>query len=146
MHSKLLTDELWTEIQPLLPRPKRRRRLHPGRKPIDDRRVLTGILFVLKTGIPWDDVPAALGLGSTKTMKRRLQVWTRRGVWSELLAVMHAKLNAAGQARLVSGIGRQLHKKLKIAVRRERNLRFHHGLVVLGCALICWSMLKWRLL
>lgn len=97
MNSRLLTEELWAEIQPLLPRPKRRRRRHPGRKRIDDRRVLTGILFVLKTGIPWDDVPAELGFGSGKTMKRRLHVWTRRGVWNELLAVMHAKLNAAGR-------------------------------------------------
>jgi len=56
MHRKLLPDELWAAVQPLLPKTKRRRRRYPGRKPIDDRRVLTGILFVLKTGIPWDTV------------------------------------------------------------------------------------------
>src|SRR4051794_39609948 len=94
MHRKFLPDELWAAVQPLLPKPKRRRRRYPDRKPIDNRRVLTGILFVLKTGIPWDDVPCELGLGSGKTMKRRLKRWTRHGVWDELLAVMHARLNA----------------------------------------------------
>lgn len=59
--------------------------------------MFTGILFVLKTGIPWDDVPPELGLGSGKTMKRRLKRWTRHGVWNKLLDVLHAKLNAAGK-------------------------------------------------
>lgn len=96
MHSRLLPDDLWAEIQPLLPKPKRRRRRYPGRRPIDDRKIVTGILFVLKTGIPWDDLPAELGLGSGKTIKRRLAKWARIGVWTRLLAVLHARLNAAG--------------------------------------------------
>ena len=54
----LLPDELWAKIEPLLPRPKRRRFRHPGRKPLDRRKVLTGILFVLRTGIPWRWLPA----------------------------------------------------------------------------------------
>src|SRR4051812_10844577 len=66
MYRKLLPDELWAAVEPLLAKPKRRRCRYPGRKPIDDRRVLTGILFMLKTGIPWDDVPCELGLGSGK--------------------------------------------------------------------------------
>jgi transposase len=57
----LLDDALWERIQPLLPPPKPRRFRFPGRKRLDDRKVLTGILFVLKTGIPWEDLPRELG-------------------------------------------------------------------------------------
>ena len=55
MAKPLLTDALWKRIEPLLPPHKPRRRRFPGRKPIDDRKALTGILFVLKTGINWED-------------------------------------------------------------------------------------------
>jgi transposase len=57
MAKPLLDDELWSLIEPLLPPPKPRRFKHPGRKPLDRRKALTGILFVLKTGISWEDVP-----------------------------------------------------------------------------------------
>ena len=51
-----LDDELWKLIEPLLP--VRKRRLHhPGRKRIDDRRTLSGVLFVLRTGIAWQQLP-----------------------------------------------------------------------------------------
>ena len=55
-----VTDEAWDRIQPLLPvRPLRSR--YPGRKPLDDRQVLNGILFVLVTGIGWEHLPRELG-------------------------------------------------------------------------------------
>ena len=55
-----VTDEAWDRIQPLLPvRPRRSR--YPGRKPLDDRQVLNGILFVLVTGIGWEHLPRELG-------------------------------------------------------------------------------------
>ena len=57
MAKPLLSDALWKRIEPLLPPHKPRRRRFPGRKPIDDRKALTGILFVLKTGINWEDLP-----------------------------------------------------------------------------------------
>src|SRR6266498_2753292 len=57
----LVSDELWELIEPLIPKVPRRQRF-PGRKRIDDRRVLTGILFVLQTGIPWEYLPAGDGL------------------------------------------------------------------------------------
>jgi transposase len=68
----LLPDELWEKIKPLLPRPKRRRFRHPGRKPLDRRKVLTGILFVLRTGIRWNDLPTELGWGSGSRCRRYL--------------------------------------------------------------------------
>src|SRR6266516_4233493 len=52
MARPLVSDELWELIEPLIPKVARRHRF-PGRKRIDDRRVLSGILFVLRTGIPW---------------------------------------------------------------------------------------------
>src|SRR5262245_22628800 len=80
----LVTDELWEAIEPLLPPEEPRRFRWPGRKPLDRRKVLGGILFVLKTGIGWDDLPAALGYGCGKTCRRALAEWQRRGVWGRL--------------------------------------------------------------
>jgi transposase len=62
----LIDDELWAVIEPVLPGPKPRRFRVPGRKPIDNRRALTGILFVSKTGIGWEDLPQEMGCGSGK--------------------------------------------------------------------------------
>jgi transposase len=95
MAKPLVPDELWEIIQPLLPPPKPRRRDHPGRKPVGDRRALTGILFVLKTGIPWEDLPREMGCGCGMTCWRRLQAWQHAGVWPHLHEVLLAKLNAA---------------------------------------------------
>ena len=55
--AKPLVDGLWELIQPLLPPAKPRRQRYLGRKPWDDRQALTGILFVLKSGIPWELLP-----------------------------------------------------------------------------------------
>jgi Putative transposase of IS4/5 family (DUF4096) len=63
MATTLLDNELWELIEPLLPKRTRRYR-HPGRRRIDDRRVLSGILFVLTTGIAWQRLPPELGYGS----------------------------------------------------------------------------------
>jgi len=57
--------------------------------------ILTGILFVLKTGIAWDDLPAELGCGCGKTCRRYLQLWHEAGVWLKLHALLLAELNAA---------------------------------------------------
>lgn len=64
----LVSDALWERIEPLLPPPPRRRFRFPGRKRLDYRKILTGILFVLKTGIAWDDLPAELGCGCTRSL------------------------------------------------------------------------------
>src|SRR3954471_21746025 len=92
----LVTDALWERIQPLLPPPPKRRFRFPGRKPLDYRKVLTGILFVLKTGIAWDDLPADLGCGCGKTCRHYLQLWHESGVWLKLHALLLAELNGAG--------------------------------------------------
>jgi transposase len=92
----LLPDELWAKIEPFLPRPKRRRFRHPGRKPLDRRKVLTGILFVLRTGIRWNDLPSEMGCGSGSRCRRYLKAWYRAGVWDRLYALLLVELDDAG--------------------------------------------------
>src|SRR3954469_12422909 len=95
MARPLLPDELWERIEPLLPPPRPRRSRFPGRKPIDHRKALTGILFVLKTGIPWEDLPQEMGCGSGMTCWRRLRDWQAAGVWPRLHELLLAELNGA---------------------------------------------------
>ncbi|AIO66116.1 hypothetical protein DM82_4436 [Burkholderia oklahomensis] len=95
MAKPILDDELWSLIQPLLPPPKPRRTRYPGRKPLDDRAVLTGILFVLQSGIPWEMLPQEMGCGSGMSCWRRLRDWQQAGVWDRLHEVLLAKLRAA---------------------------------------------------
>jgi transposase len=63
---------------------------------LDDRKVLSGILFVLHTGIPWEFLPQQLGFGSGMTCWRRLAEWSQAGVWQRLHESLLAELNAAG--------------------------------------------------
>ncbi len=91
----LVTDALWERLEPLLPPPPQRRFRFPGRKPLDYRKILTGILFVLKTGIAWEDLPAELGCGCGKTCRENLKRWHEAGVWTQLHAVLLAELNGA---------------------------------------------------
>jgi len=96
MAKPLVSDELWEVVEPLIPEVKRRRR-YPGRKRIDDRKALTGIVFVLQTGIPWEHLPQEMGCGSGMTCWRRLREWQERGVWQRLHEVLLARLNGADQ-------------------------------------------------
>lgn len=97
MAKPLLDDELWAMIEPWLPRPKPRRKRFPGRKPISNRQALTGILFVLKTGIPWEYLPQELGCGSGMTCWRRLREWQAAGVWQQIHEQLLTKLRQADQ-------------------------------------------------
>ena len=97
MAKPLLDDQLWNVIEPLLPPPKPRRVRCPGRKPLAPRQVLTGILFVLKSGIPWNMLPQELGCGSGMTCWRYLRAWQRAGVWQRLHALLLAKLREADE-------------------------------------------------
>jgi transposase len=90
-------DGLWQRIEPLLPKPVLRDPRRPGRKRIPDRQVLSGILFVLHTGIQWEFLPQELGFGSGMTCWRRLKRWTEAGVFDRLHHLLLADLNAAGR-------------------------------------------------
>jgi len=82
MARALLPDDLWSLIAAHLP--TRRPSPKGGRPRIDDRAALTGILFVLKTGIPWEYLPRELGCGSGMTCWRRLHEWMLAGVWQRI--------------------------------------------------------------
>lgn len=92
MAKPLLDDALWHLIEPLLPPPPL-----PGRKPLDNRKVLTGTLFVLKTGLPWEALPQELGCGSGMTCWRRLRDWQQAGVWQQLHEILLTTLHEADQ-------------------------------------------------
>ena len=99
MAKELLPDELWHEIEPLLPP-------HPphagkgGRPPVDDRDALRGILFVLRTGIPWQALPAEAFGASGSSCWRRFSQWTGAGVWPQLHRRLLNRLGRAGGVNL----------------------------------------------
>jgi transposase len=110
-----VTDELWEIAGPLLlaepPKPK------GGRPRVTDRAALTGIIFVLKSGIPWEMLPQEMGCGSGSTCWRRLRNWEEAGVWEErqIQKLCSATL-AANRARkppISWGRSRQSPKTLK---------------------------------
>ena len=96
MSADLVPDELWQRIAPLLPPPPVRRPRHPGRLRIPDRVALGGIVYVLRTGVAWRDVPAQLGGCSGVTSWRRLRDWTEAGVWPRLHQNLLAELRRVG--------------------------------------------------
>jgi transposase len=94
MSKELVSDELWEIIEPLLPEepPKPK----GGRPRVEDRAALTGIIFVLKSGIPWEMLPKEMGCGSGSTCWRRLGDWQEEaGVWEELHRVLLDRLGEA---------------------------------------------------
>ena len=93
MAKELVSDELWKTIEPLLPdeapKPK------GGRPRVDNRSALAGIIFVLKSGIPWEMLPKEMGCGSGVTCWRRLHEWQEAGVWERLHKVLLDRLGEA---------------------------------------------------
>lgn len=81
---------MWAVIEPLLPaeRPKPK----GGRPRVPDRAALTGILFVLRSGLPWEMLPQEMGCGSGMTCWRRLREWQDAGVWDRLHRVLLDRL------------------------------------------------------
>jgi transposase len=93
MAKQLVSDELWSVCEPIIPRLKKSPK--GGRPPVGNREALTGILFVLFTGIPWEDLPLEMGCGCGMTCWRRLVAWQRAGVWDKLHRIMLQKLQHA---------------------------------------------------
>lgn len=93
---RVLTDEHWEHIAPHLPE-------HPpspkgGRPRVNDRECLEGILWLLRTGSPWQDIPLDLPSGST--CWRRLQEWAGEGVLEQLHAILIEELGELGKLDL----------------------------------------------
>jgi transposase len=75
-----LTDRQWAVIDPLLPKNQ------SGAHRVDDRRVISGIIHVLKVGCRWQDCPALYG--PPTTVYNRFRRWTMKGVWRRLFAAL----------------------------------------------------------
>ena len=89
-----MPDELWELVEPILPK-------HPyvpgvGKPRVADRVCLTGIIFVLKTGLPWEDFPQEMGCCGM-TLWNRLDEWREAGVWDRLHRLLLDKLREADQ-------------------------------------------------
>jgi transposase len=131
----LIDDELWAHIEPLMPKRRPRNRRYAGRKPIPDRAVLTGILFVLRSGLPWNMLPKEMGCGSGTVCWRRLVRWQRAGVWKRLHRVLLTELRRRGRLDLARAVvdsaslralrgGKKLDRTLPIAARPGRSIMF----------------------
>src|SRR5947207_6511404 len=97
MAQPLVSEALWDCLEPLLPPLKPRRFRYPGRKPLDRRKVITGIIFVLKTGIPWEALPAELGYGCGMTCLNYLKELQAAGVWDNLHDLLLDELQGANK-------------------------------------------------
>ena len=95
MSKPLVSDELWAIVEPLLPPAPPN--LKGGRPRVPDRACLTGILFVLRSGIPWEMLPLEMGCGSGVTCWRRLRDWQDAGVWDRLHRTLLGRLGEAGR-------------------------------------------------
>lgn len=96
MVEELVPDDLWQLVQHVVPLSPPRPR--GGRPQVAARRTFAGILYVLRWGLPWRQLPLALGFGSGRTCERRFDAWTNSGVWANLMQIV---LNhAAGQNRV----------------------------------------------
>jgi transposase len=113
MTATLLPDPLWDLVEPFLPSPPQRPQ--GGRPRVLERACLTGIVFVLRSGIPWQMLPQELGCGSGMTCWRRLRDWQQAGVWD------------------------LIHFALLDWLARDDQ---HEAFLSLGCAVLCWQSLR----
>jgi transposase len=97
--AELVSDVLWKQIEPLLP-PEPEPSPKGGRPRVLNRQALTGIVFVLKTGIPWQALPKEMNCGSGSTCWRRFAEWTQLAVWSKLHVFLVTALGKAGAIHL----------------------------------------------
>ncbi|WP_233839196.1 FCD domain-containing protein [Paraburkholderia sp. ZP32-5] len=84
----VIDDALWKRIAALLPDARPRRSHNPGRKPITDRQVLCGILYVQMNDLSWNELPTELGFGSGASCWRRLRAWQESGAWKAVVRLL----------------------------------------------------------
>jgi transposase len=96
MSTPPVSDLLWEIVSPLLP-PEPRKPKGGRPRSITDRAALTGINFVLKSGIPWEMLPHEMGCGRGMTCWRRLRDWQRADVWKRLHRALLQRLQDAGR-------------------------------------------------
>ena len=90
-----LTDVHWTRLQLLLPPPRPAKGNQGGRPRNDDRPIINGILWILRTGAPWADLPERYGKRST--VSTRYYRWIAQGIWDRMYDAVQADVDAAGE-------------------------------------------------
>jgi len=108
-----LSDEQWAAIEPLLPKNQ------PGARRKDDRRILSGIIHVLKVGCRWQDCPARYG--PPTTIYNRFHRWARRGLWRRLFQAL--VVVSPGDVQMIDSTTSKAHRSAaggKGGLRRRR--------------------------
>jgi transposase len=85
-----LTDEQWERLKPLLPAQKPK----TGRPNLDHRQIINGILWILRTGAPWRDLPDRYG--NWKTVSSRFYRWSKLGIWEQISVALQHENDAKG--------------------------------------------------
>lgn len=96
--AELVSDKLWQLVEPLLPKSEPSPK--GGRPRVSDRHTFTGVVFVLKTGIPWQALPTEMKCGSGSTCWRRFAHWTKLDVWPRLHELLLSALGKGGAINL----------------------------------------------
>lgn len=91
MHRHQLTDEQWMVVSPFVPQKQNRM----GRRPKDARKMLDGILWILRTGAPWRDLPERFG--PWKTVYDYFSNWRKSGVFDRILDALQIRLDRQGK-------------------------------------------------
>jgi len=129
-----LSDEQWRRIEPRLPKGVR------GKKRVDDRRVISGIVHILKSGCRWSDCPEAYGPATT--IYNRFARWARRGIWESLFRELAGSGRSAGtqmidsthvKAHRSAAGGKGGSRNRLLAARAEGGIRrFMHSQMLRG--------------
>ena len=140
MARRKISNELWTALEPLIPEftpsPKGGRR-----RTVDDRAALDGILYVLQTGIPWEELPQELGFGSGMTCWRRLRDLQAAGVW-EQLHLFHGSAMSVIWKHMNDYLMRWMMRKYKSLARHKTRARHALGRLArrFPTAFVHWGM------
>src|SRR5678810_741841 len=109
-----LSDEQWRQIEPHLPRDVR------GKDRVDDRRVISGILHVIKSGCRWCDCPPEYG--PPTTIYNRFARWAERGVWEGMFRALAAKGRATNN-QIIHSTNIKAHQSTESEKRGNRTKR-----------------------
>jgi transposase len=124
MNGSILDDEVWAAVSEFMLVPERGTASEPGRKQLDNRATLSGILFILTTELPWNSLPGNLGFGSGATCYRRLRAWQKAGAWPAIKNVLIRMLSDGERiewwrAEASAGVVRSVMKK-RAQARKKR--------------------------
>ena len=120
-----VSKELWRQLQPLIPAFTPSVKGGARKLTLSDEAALNGILFVLQTGIPWEDLPQSLGYGSGMTCWRRLRDWNANGVWQRLHQAMLVRLREHDQIEPVTSHKIGLTPRCKVVARPSITANCH---------------------